>query len=252
MEKLQKVTFERFSFKKYQKYQQQGLPVRLVTGRGVEVHIIAEHVGINKDMFIVETETRYHKDTDRPYVDWFGIKPNGVINGGIESNTCNRVYIQHGCIDLQEGDIILQASNDSGFYFMYMLDRIACLEGKGKPGFCVKHGVDMYGGQYHNNVFQDTDYHECYMRVATPEEEAKYWQLLEDNGMRRNADGTKLLFYPKVGQPYWTIELEGGEYKVVAHDAPTCQEERPIHDMCFSSEDRAQCYLSNMKYKIFD
>lgn len=35
MEKLQKVTFERFSFKKYQKYQQQGLPVRLVTGRGV-------------------------------------------------------------------------------------------------------------------------------------------------------------------------------------------------------------------------
>ena len=40
MEKLQKVTFERFSFKKYQKYQQKGLPVRLVTGRGIEVHIM--------------------------------------------------------------------------------------------------------------------------------------------------------------------------------------------------------------------
>ena len=247
MEKLQKVTFERFSFKKYQKYQQQGLPVRLVTGRGVEVHIIAEHVGLNKDMFIVETETQYYKDTERPYVDWFGIKANGVMNGFMESNTCNRVYIQHGCIDLQEGDIVLQASSDSGFYFMYMLDRIACLEGKGKPGFCVKHGVDMYGGQYHNNVFQDTDYHECYMRVATPEEEEKYWQLLEDNGLRRNADETKLLFYPKVGQRYWTVELEGGEYKVVAHDAPTCQEERPIHDLCFSTEAAAQHKVDELK-----
>lgn len=247
MEKLQKVTFERFSFKKYQKYQQQGLPVRLVTGRGVEVHIIAEHVGLNKDMFIVETETRYYKDTERPYVDWFGIKANGVMNGFMENNSCNRVYIQHGCIDLQEGDIVLQASNDSGFYFMYMLDRIACLEGKGKPGFCVKHGVDMYGGQYHNNVFQDTDYHECYMRVATPEEEEKYWQLLEDNGLRRNADETKLLFYPKVDQPYWTVELEGGEYKVVAHDAPTCQEERPIHDLCFSTEAAAQHKVDELK-----
>lgn len=247
MEKLQKVNFERFSFKKYQKYQQQGLPVRLVTGRGVEVHIIAEHVGLNKDMFIVETETRYYKDTERPYVDWFGIKANGVMNGFMENNSCNRVYIQHGCIDLQEGDIVLQASNDSGFYFMYMLDRIACLEGKGKPGFCVKHGVDMYGGQYHNNVFQDTDYHECYMRVATPEEEEKYWQLLEDNGLRRNADETKLLFYPKVDQPYWTVELEGGEYKVVAHDAPTRQEERPIHDLCFSTEAAAQHKVDELK-----
>ena len=247
MEKLQKVTFERFSFKKYQKYQQQGLPVRLVTGRGIEVHIIAEHVGLNKDMFIVETEPQYYKDTDRPYVSWFGIKSNGVIKGSIESDTCNRVYIQHGCIDLQEGDIVLQASSDSGFYFMYMVDRITCLEGKGKPGFCVKHGVDMYGGQYHNNVFQDTDYHECYMRVATPEEEAKYWQLLEDNGMRRNADETKLLFYPKVGQSYWTVELEGGEYKVVAHDAPTCQEERPIHDLCFSTEAAAHRKVEDLK-----
>lgn len=247
MEKLQKVTFERFSFKKYQKYQQQGLPVRLVTGRGVEVHIIAEHVGLNKDMFIVETETRYYKDTERPYVDWFGIKPNGVINGCIESNSCNRVYIQHGCIDIQEGDIVLQASSDSGFYFMYMLDRIACLEGKGNPGFCVKHGVNMNGNQYHNNVFQDTDYHECYMRVATPEEEEKYWQLLEDSGMRRNADKTKLLFYPKVGQRYWTIELVSGEYQIIAHGAPTCQEERPIHDLCFSTEAAAQHKVDELK-----
>ena len=247
MKNLEKVTFERFSFKKFQKYQQQGLPVRLVTGRGVEVHIIAEHVGVNKDLFLVETETLYYTDTNRPYVEWFAIKPNGMHNGCNESDNNNRVYIQHGCIDIQEGDIILQASSDSGFYFMYMLDKICCLEGKGKPGFCVKHGVDMYGGQYHNNVFQDTDYHKCYMRVATPEEEEKYWQLLEDNGMRRNADETKLLFYPKIGQLYWTIELECGEYKVVAHDAPTCQKERPIHNLCFSSESSAQCKVEELK-----
>lgn len=247
MTPLQKVTFERFSFKKYQKYQQQGLPVRLVTGRGVEVRIVAENVGLNKDMFIVETEVLYHPTTEKPYVRWFFIKPNGVMDGYNERNSNDRIYIQHGCIDLQEGDIVLQANSDSGFYFMYMLDRIACLDGKGKPGFCVKNGVDMYGNQYHNNVFQDTDYHERYMRVATPEEEEKYWQLLEDNGMRRNADETELLFYPKVGQRYWTVELDGGKYKVVAHAAPTCQEERPIHDLCFSTEAAAQYKLDELK-----
>lgn len=250
MKKLEKVTFEKFSFKKYQKYQEQGLPVRLVTGRGVEVHIIAEHVGLNKDMFVVETEVQYYHATDAPYVKWFGVKPNGVIDGCSERNSNDRVYIQHGCIDLQEGDIVLQASSDSGFYFMYMLTQIACLEGKGKPGFFVKHGVDMYGGQYHScGIFHDTDYHECYMRVATPEEEAKYWQLLEDNGIRRNEDETMLLFFPKIGQPYWTIELENGEYKVVEHDAPTCQEERPRHSMCFSSYRHAQHKLEELTKK---
>ena len=248
MEKLQKVTFERFSFKKYQKYQQQGLPVRLVTGRGVEVHIIASNVGLDKKSHIVETEVQYHHSTDDPFVQFLEMTDKGSLNR-YSSNANDRVYIQHGCIDVEKGDIILEGNKEDGFfYFMYMFYGIACLEGKGMPGFCLKHGVDMYGGQYHGcGTFHDTDYHTLCARVATEEEEEKYWQLLEDNGMRRNADETKLLFYPKVGQPYWTVELEGGEYKVVAHDAPTCQEERPIHDLCFSTEAAAQRKVDELK-----
>lgn len=250
MKKLEKVTFEKFSFKKYQKYQKQGLPVRLVTGRGIEVHIIASNVGLDKKSHIVETEVQYYNNTENPYVQFYEINERGVIVR-FSTNANDRVYIQKGCIDIEEGDIILESSTDSGFYFMYIFDQIVCLEGKGMPGFCLKHGVDMYGGQYHGcSIFHETDDRDFYARVATPEEEAKYWQLLEDNGRRRNEDGTKLLFFPKIGQAYWTIELENGEYKIVAHDAPTCQEERPIHNMCFSSEESAQYKLNEIKHSI--
>lgn len=250
MKNLEKVTFERFNLKKYQKYQQQGMPVRLVTGRGVEVHIIASNVGLDKKSHIVETEVQYDSTTNKPFVLFLEIDNKGIINQ-YSGNANNRVYIQIGCIDIENGDIILEASQEDGsFYFMYIFDGIACIDGKGMPGFCLKHGVDMYGGQYHAcGTFHDTDKSALCARVATDEEEEKYWKLLEDNEMRRNEDGTRLVFYPKVGKKYWTVELQNGGLVALEHDAPTCEEERPIHDMCFESEYGAIRQINKMSNK---
>ena len=255
MEALQLTKIERFSLKKYQQYQKQGLPVRLVTGSGIEVHIIATNVGIDKKTHIVESEPRYRMYSDKPYVEWWGINERGVSTEGAYWNST--VYIQTGAINVKKGDIILYGSRaDESFYFMAVFDHISCLDGKGMPGFRLQWTMDLHGHQFcQAGTFHDLDRsindRDFYMRKATDEEAEKYWKFIEDNGMRYDENQKRLLCFPKVGQPYWTIELENGEPIVVAHEAPKTEAERPIHSMCFKSEDTANTYKANMNHKIF-
>lgn len=256
MEPLQLTKIERFSLRKYQEYQRNGVPARLITGSGTEVHIIAEKCGIDKDLFIVETEPKYRKYSDKPYVEWWAINKNGKSTYG--SNYSTNVYIQIGAIDVKPGDIFLYSySSDHGFYFMAMFDRISCLDGKGMPGICEQWSMDLYGHQFcQAGTFQDLDKsinsHDYYMRKATEQEEEQYWKFIADNGLRMDEERNCLVCYPKVGQPYWTIEMAQGEPIVEAHAAPKTEDERPIHSMCFESEDRAKTYAKNIKDKIFD
>lgn len=246
---------ERFSLKKYQKYQQQGMPVRLVTGNGCEVHIIAQNIGVEKNQHMVETEVMHSNYRDKPFVEWWAITGSG--SGVGSSDYRSRVYIQTGAINAKKGDIILYGRHaDDSFYFMAVYDHISCLDGKGMPGFCLRWTMDLNGQQFSQaGTFHDIDRSindsDFYMRKATEEEEAQYWKFIENNGLRLDEKKGILVCYPKVGQPYWTIELENGEPIVVAHEAPKTEAERPIHSMCFKSEDAANTYKSNMSHKIF-
>ena len=255
MEPLLLTKIERFSLRKYQEYQRNGVPARLITGSGTEVHIIAEKCGIDKDLFIVETEPKYHKYSDKPYVEWWPIYKNGKNTYG--NNYSTNVYIQIGAIDVKPGDIILYGSRaDEFFYFMAVFDRISCLDGKGMPGFCLQWTMDLHGQQFcQAGTFHDIDRsindRDFYMRKATEAEIDQYWKFIEDNGLRYDENQKRLMCFPKVGQPYWTIELVNGEPQVVAHEAPKTEDERPIHNMCFTEEDTANTYKANMNNKIF-
>ena len=254
MEALQLTKIERFSLKKYQQYQKQGLPVRLVTGRGTEVHIVAQNVGVDKKQFIVETEVLHSDWRTYPYVEWWVINPSGKPD---RNDYKMNVYIQTGAIDVKPGDIILYGSRaDEFFYFMAMFDHISCLDGKGMPGFCLQWTMDLHGHQFcQAGTFHDLDRsindRDFYMRKATEAEIDQYWKFIEDNGLRYDENQKRLMCFPKVGQPYWTIELVNGEPQVVAHEAPKTEDERPIHNMCFTREDTANTYKANMNHKIF-
>lgn len=256
MEPLLLTNIERFSIRKYQEYQRNGMPVRLITGSGTEVHIVASNCGVNKDLFLVETEVKHRSYSDKPYVEWWPINRNGksTCGGGYHTD----VYIQTGAIDIRSGDMFIYCYRHSeGFLYMAMFDRITCLDGKGMPGICEQWSMDQYGTQFcQAGTFIDLDRsineHKFFMRKATRQEEMQYWKFVEDNGLRLDEKQNRLVCYPKIGQPYWTVEMENGELVVVEHAAPKTQEERPIHSMCFDSDSRAKTYAKNIKDKIFD
>ena len=250
MEPLLLTKIERFSLKKYETYQRKGIPVRLVTGRGQEVHIIAQNIGVDKNLHIVETEVLHSDYRAKPFVEWWEITGSG---SRVDSNDyMSHVFIQTGAINVKKGDIILYGSHaDETFYFMALYDKISCLDWKGMPGFCLRWTMDLHGQQFcQSGTFHDIDRsindRDFYMRKATEKEECQYWKFINDNGLRLDKKKGILVFYPKVGQPYWTIEFENGEPIVVAHEAPKTEAERPIHSMCFESEDMANTYKSNM------
>ena len=255
MEPLLLTKTERFSLKKYENYQRNDIPVRLVTGNGLEVHIIAQNIGVEKNMHIVETEVLHSVYRDKPFVEWWAITGSGSCVD--RSDYMSHVYIQTGAINVKKGDIILYgSSSDGSFYFMALYDRISCLDGKGMPGFCLQWTMDLHGQQFcQAGTFHDIDRSindiDFYMRKATEQEEEQYWKFIEDNGLRLDEKKGILVCYPKVGQPYWTIEMENGEPIVVAHEAPKTEAERPIHNMCFNSEDTANKYKLKMSHKIF-
>lgn len=255
MEPLLLTKIERFSLKKYETYQRNGIPVRLVTGNGCEVHIIAQNIGVDKNQHMVETEVMHSEYRDNLFVQWWPITASGkgVPNNDYRSN----IYIETGAIDVKPGDIILYRSRpDEFFYFMAMFDHISCLDGKGMPGFCLRWTMDLHGHQFcQAGTFHELDRSinnfDFYMRKATEAEIDQYWKFIEENGLRYDENKKRLMCFPKVGQPYWTIELVNGEPQVVAHEAPKTEDERPIHNMCFKSEDTANTYKSNMSHKIF-
>lgn len=255
MEPLLLTKIERFSLKKYETYQRNGIPVRLVTGSGREVHIIAQNIGVEKNQHMVETEVMRSDYRDKPFVQWWPITGSG--SGVSDTDYRSRVYIQTGAIDVKPSDVFLYGFRpDDSFYFMAVFDHITCLDGKGMPGICMRWSMDLYGHQFcQAGTFHDIDRsindRDFYMRKATEEEREQYWKFINDNGLRLDEKQGILMCYPKVGQPYWTIELEKGEPIVVAHEAPKTEAERPIHSMCFKSEDTANTYKSNMSHKIF-
>ena len=144
MEPLLKTNIERFSLKKLNEYKKNGTPVRLCTGGGTEVHIIADHIGVEKKQFIVETEVQHSPYRDKPYVEWWAINPSG--NAACCANYKNAVYVHSGAIDIQPGDVFLYGFRpDDSFYFMAVFDHITCLDGKGMPGIYMRWSMELYG-----------------------------------------------------------------------------------------------------------
>jgi len=253
MEALKLAKVERFALKKYQGYQQKGLPVRLITGSGKEVHIIADHVGVNKDRIIVETEVQYSKYSNNPYTNYWDVSERGTTN---DHNNQNHVFIYTGPLNFKRGDIIIYGScAEDGFYFMAVFDGIFCLEGKNMPGFGLQWCIDCRGQQFdHCRTFHDIDHslndRDFYVRRATEQEEDQYWSFIEAAGWRLDEEQRRLVCFPKVGQPYWTVELQDGQFLVVEHEAPKTEDERPIHGMCFGTESRAKQFVKDFTDKL--
>ena len=256
MEALLKTNIERFSLKKFNEYKNNGTPVRLCTGGGTEVHIIAYHIGVEKKQFMVESVVLTSPYRDKPYVEWWAINPSGtsVYNKDYRGN----VYVHSGAIDIEPGDVFLYGYRpDDSFYFMAVFDHITCLDGKGMPGICMRWSMDLYGHQFcQAGTFHDLDGsindRPFYMRKATDQEHDQYWAFIEANGLRLSKDGTRLVCYPKVGQPYWTIEMQDGKPIVKEQAAPATEQDRPFeHDLCFTRKETAETYAKNMVDKIF-
>lgn len=232
---LAPLKLEKFTLKRWEKYEKNGVPMRLVTDRGHNCKILAFNAGEDgKQLVIEETrETSYGKSSASYYVNTNGKGYNVQI------------YIRTGCIDVEKGDLMIDywsRTEEDGMFFFEWFDGFCALEKR--MGYGQYWGIDSNGNQFTScHTFHDlrlTDKEPCFhnVRKATEEEEELYWQLLLKAGYEEDEQGIHEV--PKVGVEYWSVEMEKGKAVVVHHDAPQTEEERPFgHLLCSTYEKRA-------------
>lgn len=236
MSKLQPIKIELFSLKKWERYAKNGVPMRLVNDRGFDCAIKAFNVGEDHKEMLVESRFKDDQGCGRYGASYYN------TNGKAYNET---LYIWTGCIDIEKGDLLVDywssaTEDDSFFYFFF--EGIMTLEKR--IGYGEKWSIDCRGGQFSCcSAFCDLSKYSYRsphnVRKATEEEVAQYWELLSQNGYER--DETGIHYIPKVGEEYWTVEMEKGVAVAVYHDAPKIEEERPFgHKLCTKSRLRAK------------
>lgn len=238
---MKPLKIEKYSPSKTAKYDKAGEPYKLVSASGKEVRVIATDCGEKNDMIIVETVN----------LDKYGHKHSWYIkkNGHSQYGDREAVYIWRGELDIESGDLIcIYHGQNRQFYFMAVFDHFN-LENAEK-GFVIRWEMDSTGHQLClccllHPISQSDD--EITIIRATEEQEAQYWRFMEANGYVSNDELGRLVELPKVGEKYYSVELENGTPLIVEHDVIKCEEDRPRgHLLCFTYKPRAEKVLKNI------
>ena len=232
---------EPLSLKKIEKYTNAGEEFKLISDSGKEVRILATNCGTDNDNIIVEDVN----------ADKYGRKSNWFVSktGKATYHDYPDVYIWRGHNDVEKGDLIKIYNSETGdFHFMAFFDGWH-IENSKEIQFKEYAGMDCYGGQFDLCILghRIDDKHRAWVEICSDEEYDKYFEFALKNGHGYSEELGRWCDVPKVGEKYWSIEMENGKPYIIEHEGPKTDEERPKdHVLCFVYKKRAEMVLKNM------
>lgn len=218
-----KVELYNYSKKKYDALIKKGVKVRLMY-RGENAEIVAYGRGENGDKIIVEVEHIYNGKIVN-HANYFNEKSDKEL----------QMFV--GVDDLEIGDIIIESHNQNEGSFFF----IGKLTGFSEKGFVFTWEMDCECGQFNaGSLLYNPNNNDMFVRKATEEEIKMYYNGLKKNGYIYDEENRCLVPYPRIGERYWTVEInKDGFAEVVAHEPAATEEERPNRFNIFRDRNNA-------------
>lgn len=217
-----------YSRKRYERLVKKGEQFR-ITFCGCEAKVEAVGTGKNHDNTIISYQ--------QPVYGTMYTR-SAVLNE--KKDECALIWLGLG--DIQVGDMICRSSSDKEGAFFF-IGKLTTLHEK---GYIIKWMMDCHGEQFDlcslgidikGTLGRDPEY----IRKATDEEIKFYYDSFPKNGYRYDEENGCAVPYPKIGEKYWSVEIEAdGRAHVVAHAAPLFEEQRPIAFNVFTYKSAAE------------
>lgn len=241
---MKKVTFDKFSIKRYDDLVNKDAKFKLIDDKGREYRIISRSCGINHDELMVECN--YNSYSGDVRTASYYVSKTGKFQDG------SHLYIWQGCTDVKKGDLIRYTFGhpDGSFYFYYLFDSVCKMNNA--MGFGLYWGMDMNGDQFDLcHTFHDYEKERPF--YAEPAHEGdwdKYEDFVLKNGYEFDEHGVHDL--PKVGEDYFEIIIRDGKLEVVNRFGPASEEYRPLgNPLCFRYKERAEAVRNRMEEASF-